>query len=275
MKDDLAEGNFDPATGALAYGFYFLERLSSRPAVSNIIKELAEALENLSWKSERGRYWKSKLKQDDSVYLGISHGTAAILVFLSKAIRAGVPINCFELVREASEYVVSHSRDNHATFFPVIVGESNDYHMHANNWCYGDPGTLYGLLQAALLLKDDRLRDFVLDKYKTVVKRENSETYLVAGYGLLYGNAGLAAMYRKCYEQTDAAFFAQAYNDQIRLLLDNYNPCDAVLGYKGYWNQEVEVTNYCMAEGLIGIALTLMGDKDRKMTCYFDPFFLF
>jgi lantibiotic modifying enzyme len=227
----------------------------------------------LSSKNAKGTFWKSKLKGDDSVYLGISHGTAALIMFFQKAVMSGIDFNWRDLIASASGYVVNNEWKGQPTFYPVIVGEQDGYSIFANNWCYGDPGTLYGLLQASLWLNDDELKKYTLEKFSHVVKRHNDNVYLVAGYGLLYGNAGLAMLYRKCHKLTKESFFNDAYHEHLDLLLANYNSCADFLGYRGYWNQDMEVTNYSFSEGMIGIALTLMADRDASFADYYHPFF--
>ena len=273
MQDELEQKNFDPATGALCYGFYFLSRLSSNPALKDTLRQLAQWLMDNSWKDEKGVYWKSKLQEDDPVYLGISHGSAAIIVFLIRCVQAGIEIDCRELVRQAAGYIRANELQQAPCFFPVIVGEGVQHKIFANNWCYGDPGTLYGLLEAALFLEDNELKEYVSGKFSAVVARRNDTTYLIAGYGLLYGHAGLAMLYNKCHELTGEAFLREAYEEQISLIVDNFNRCDKYLGFAGYWNQEFPVTNYKFCEGLIGIALVLMAYEDNAYSGYFRPLF--
>jgi len=273
MRADLAEKNFDPAIGALAYGFYYLTRLSSQPAVAAILEELCRELISLAFTDGRGMYWKSKLKNDDAIYLGMSHGSAAIICFLIKATEAGIPVDSKEVIRSAASFIIKSEYCNWAVLFPVAIGQDKPGHYWANNWCYGDPGTLYGLLQAGLFLQDEAITNYAIEKFRSVVDRQNGPNYLIAGYGLLYGHAGLAMIFGKCYRQMDLPFFKTAYEAQLKIVLDAFDPDHEMLGYTPYWNTEIPATAYSFSEGLIGIAMLLMTNSNPSITAYYEPFF--
>ena len=274
MKEDIHEGNFDPAIGALSFGYYFLSRIPSSVSAKTIIVELCEALISLSHKNERGVYWKSKLMKDDSVYLGLSHGIAGVIVFLIKAGLAGIEFKNKEIISQAVHYLKSCIVEDKPVFFPVVEGKLNENdELYANNWCYGDPGTLYGLLVAAFYLNDKDLRFFCMEKFKLVTERDNGQTYLIAGYGLLYGYAGLCMLYNHCYKLTGETFFLKAYEKNLQKIIDGFNPEDEFLGYSGFWNQEIAVTNYSFAEGFIGISFLLMSHIEPAYDNFYKPLY--
>lgn len=273
MIEDLETGNFDPAIGALSFGYYFLKRAQSDPKAIRHITTMCEHLQRLSRKSKRGLYWNSKLMDDDSIYLGISHGLASIIVFHYEATKAGVRTDFSNLIRGASDYILSCELQNQPVIFPVVDGKDNGKNLFANNWCYGDPGTLYGLLLASQFLNDKSLYVYTIEKFKDVVRRQNGSTFLIAGYGLLYGYSGLAMLYKKCHDLTNESFFKEASDQYLSVIIKAFEPEDEFLGYKGYWNQEIAVTNYSFAEGLTGISLFLMSQIDPLYEKTYRPLY--
>jgi hypothetical protein len=273
MQEDLAQKNFDPATGALAYGYYFLSRLPSTNKVEPILRELAIALQRLSFEDENGVYWKSKLKGDDSVYLGITHGSAAVITFLVQLTRKGVVLGMDGLIRKAALYIKNSELTNKAIIYPVVKGEPLDKPQYSNNWCYGDIGTAYGLFEAARHLNDEALYHHCLEVFRQIVQRPDGPPYLIAGKGLLYGYAGIALVCSHLHELTGCGFFSDAYTHMAMRVRGSYNPDDEFMGYRGYWNQELPVTNYSFFEGMIGISLFLMADSRPELQQSLKPLF--
>lgn len=272
LDDCLHQKNFDPVIGGLSYGYYFLARSHTSPfATQKVADTVSAILQNRHYDSENHVYWKSKLFENDPVYVGISHGILGINLFLMNA--AGNNKETIETVRSSCKYVQNTLLANGPVFFPVVHNKENGSDTYANNWCYGDPGTLYALFTCAQYLQDESLQQFCLEKLRACVTRERNDTYLIAGYGLVYGYAGLCMLYSRLYELTGEDFLLKAKKKMIANILNSFNEADEYLGYAGYWNQETAITNYSFSEGLIGIALVLMAERNPLIKQLYHPFY--
>lgn len=273
LHTEINKGNFDPINGALFYGYYFLSRSENCTLKTDAIISIVEFIDSISHRSDKGRYWKSKLKGDDSIYLGISHGISNIIIFLVYALRGKVlnyNSRIQSILEESCSFISNSKLLNHPLLFPIIIGKENETGIHSKNYCYGDHSTLYGLLEGYRYLNNKTAGHRCIAMFEEIERRGYNEPYLNAGYGLLYGRAGISMIYRRLYEITHHPFFEIAHKKQIECILNVYSPVCSDLGYKGYWNQHLEHTNYCFNEGIIGIAMELMSLKGNA---FHDQFF--
>ena len=272
LEEAMEAGNFDPAIGAVSFGNYFVARMRSNPDLEPVVARLCDQLVHHSHLAPEGRYWKSKLMNDDSVYIGLSHGIAGLNLFLIHAGKA-LGRDYRKLVSESCRFIVHSELKGEPVFFPVVHGKSNDAPIYANNWCYGDPGTLYGLMACAKYTGDEELEKFAQHRLRSCAFRERNETYLVAGYALLYGYAGLAMLYDNLASMTGQEFLNEAKRMIIERITGAFDPTDAYLGFRGYWNQEAAVTNYSFSEGMAGIAMLLMAETRPEIRQLYHPFY--
>lgn len=274
LEKQIKERNYDPATGALMYAPYFLERQDSLPA-NRALAAIDNLLFTAAKRSNGEAHWESYLKGHHTVYLGLSHGTAGVLNYLKrreKVIEAG---SLKDLMREAALYITNKQLINTPLFFPVEVGESyTEGQTYSNNWCYGDPGTLFGLSIAALQADDKNLVDHCNELLAVVSRRKLEYPYLATGQSLLYGIAGLSMLYYKLYEMLGQQYLYDSYSSYIKMLLSAFEPEDEFLGYKGYWNQSHPHINYSFSEGMIGIGLTLLCDQQPELSRFYKPAFI-
>lgn len=273
MRININLGNFDPITGFLGFGHYFLIRLNSKIELKAILNELLISIHKLEKNNDKGTYWISRLKQEPLIYLGFSHGCASILNFLTELSRRNILPVSIDLIKNAAYFLIKNELKDDPLIYPVILGKKNNKKIYPNSWCYGDLGVIYALLKASILLKDLELYDHVLGHLREISSRPKGYPYLDAGSGILYGTSGRAMLYHEMYEITKEIFLLNAYENQIEQIISSFNSKDEFLGYKAYWNQEMPHTNWAMSDGLIGIASTLMIylNKDYKNIIY--PFF--
>jgi lantibiotic biosynthesis protein len=274
LQDDIQAKNFDATSGSLALALYFYRRNNeiSRRAISEIVNQITA----LAQPGLNGVFWESQLKNDGAVYLGLSHGSASLINFLIILEKYHLSSGHRSLIDSASRFIINSKLQRLPVFYPVVVGEDNAVKTRwANNLCYGDPGTLYGLYQATEYLQDPELKSECLAQLKTAATRELSEPFLPTGYSVLYGYAGLALLYRKLYEQCREDFLSEAYESMTKRIVQKFDKNAPYLGYQGYWNQNFAFTNYSFAEGLIGIGLVLMGYVKPEINKHYETFYLF
>ncbi len=274
MKSEMEARNFDPITGVLAYGHYFLSRVKSRPELANIIQEINDFLLALAQEEKDGIYWKSQLKQDDSSYLGISHGSANVILFMVYSSLLLDRHDLKEPIRKACNYIVNNQIDHPYLVFPVIVGEDlSTYKVFPKHYCYGDYGTLYGLYRGFDYLQDEKGKELAVSLIQKSHDIGYEKPMLVAGPSLLYGHAGLAMLFRRFHQYSGVEAFEQVYYGFVEHLVERFNECDNFLGYHGYWNQSEKITNYSFFEGMLGISMLLMSVENDKIGRLFEEFF--
>jgi lantibiotic modifying enzyme len=194
-------------------------------------------------------------------------------VFTIYALRKGVDIDCTNQLYKAINYIKNNELKNGPVLFPVIVNQQNTKGLYPYNICYGDLGTAYSLMQAALFLNDDSLKEYAYNVFSRLLAIEYKDPYLIAGTGLLYGHAGIALTYYRLFELTGNKMFSDAYKSKIDEIAGKFHSGDEFLGYEGYFNQELPVINYTFFEGLIGIGAILMASQKPLQHHYIYEFF--
>lgn len=275
LYDEIKSKNFDPVTGALAYGQYFLKRTNSKN--HQIIKELVDFLITISCKDSNGNiYWESVFKEPKMIYLGITHGVTNIILFLINvqnmiSYRRG---DIEELIEGACKYIRSNELKNEPLVFPLIIGDNVNYDRIPKNYCYGDYGTLFGLYKGYQWLNDNEALGYCYQTFLTVHNKGYKSPYLNAGNSLLYGDAGIAMLFRNFYYLSEQNLFKEVYENKIMNIINSFKEDNYLLGYKGYWNQETKITNFCLSEGMIGIALELICYQRKDYKLHDEFFFL-
>ncbi|MDF1698754.1 MAG: hypothetical protein P1U56_23070 [Saprospiraceae bacterium] len=278
MDDEKEKLNYDPITGVLGYAFYVFSRIDAQPSYVQKIEEVVEFIFSIKVENEDNScHWISKLKEKDQVYLGITHGSAAIILFLRKAFDF---IQSEELKKEithtiekACRYIKNSEYDSHYLVFPIVKEELKYSSTYSKNYCYGDFSTIYSLYLGYQFLGDKEGMEYAKTCLLSAHARGYEKPFLDSGKSLLYGHAGLAMLLRSLYKQSNEDEILPIYNDRIDFLINSFDPCDEFLGYKGYWNQSLEHTNYSFFEGLIGIGIELLASIDKKQAFMYEEFF--
>lgn len=265
-QNRLSLGDFDPYTGGLLAGHYFLHRSDDAQRIN--ISVIINHLEKLAvYDNHSGLYWKSKLFDDDRIYLGLSHGLAAIIVFLSCAEERGIDTDiCKKLISGAVNYILSYQQavEVKGCFFPDIVGEADKGRL---GLCYGDMGVIYALYRAGMVLNDEALKANAVALMVQTTTRKTVDTNGIKDAGILYGASGVALIYDKMYRLTHNATFydsANAWYDAIISYQKETSKHKSTLGFEGFFNQHFAHTNYSFMEGLAGIGTTLMRAADKS-----------
>lgn len=274
MQDQIANYNYDPVTGAMAQGAYFLLR-SDSPVAKKALGFLDDFIVQSAIWEDGMAHWTSRLKEKDTIYLGLSHGSAALINYLvSRLQHQSSAHDMGRLIKGATDYILSKQLKEGPVFFPVEVGERyKDDQIYSNNICYGDPGTLYGLFKGLQYSQHSDSIEQVSQMIHLAAQRELKLPYLSSGYSLLYGKAGLYSLYSKLSVKLHSQKLSESAELILTDLIDAYNPNDEFLGYRGYWNQQIDTTNFSFSEGMMGIAITLLASTDPAIHDYTSAFF--
>jgi lantibiotic biosynthesis protein len=156
LSKAIQDEDFDPYTGGLMAGMYFLARSKSKAEIIPVLEKITLWLSDIARKDDHeNTYWVSKLFDKNNIYLGISHGLAIVMIYLCRMYEMGIQrIVVKEMLLSTSEYILSKELDFAADgyHFPNIVNEEKG--RTSLGLCYGDMGVAYALLRVGELLEN-------------------------------------------------------------------------------------------------------------------------
>lgn len=266
LEKAMDEKDFDPYTGALMYGSYFLGRSKSKPLLIPMLEKITIWLGKISKKDHQGNvFWVSKLFDKNNIYLGISHGLAAIMIYLCRVYEMGIQREMVkEMLINTSKYILKNELDFSTSgyHFPNIVNEENG--RTTLGLCYGDMGVGYSLLRAGILLKNEKITNKALSIFHNCATRKEFSEAGIRDAGILYGASGVALMFDKVYEMTRIREFYDVATDWYEKIIDFSNNENLTAGFEGHFNQHFKHTNIAFMEGMVGIGCTLIKYSDRE-----------
>ena len=242
-------------------------------------EDIVSFILDLRVKGDKGSYyWISKLKENDQIYLGATHGLAGIVLFLTQVSKMGLDLSMQQeidaSIKGACKYIkLQQYEKEHPLVFPIIVGELKYTKIYPKNYCYGDFTTIYGLFNGYNHLDDAKGLKYVKDCFKLAESKGFDAPYLDAGKSLLYGHAGTAMVSRNLFLDSGDKKYLSLYHNRVDYLISQFDPEDEYLGFKGYWNQGIPHVNFSFFEGLIGIAIELLCSIDSKRAYNHSEFF--
>lgn len=261
----LKAGDFDINSGAFSAGYFFLNRYyhekdeSSKNALLGIISALEKCA---VYYKENEVYWSSP-SLENQVYLGLSHGSAMIINFITKLFELKVidedNHNALNLLEKAVTFVINQKRDLESGYFPSKYPDEGIKEAQFTI-CYGDLGVLYSLYNASAILKNDQLRQETFELLIACTRRKEDIRYTFDG-GITYGASGVACVFKKLYEITNDAHFKLAYEYWYDQIL-KYRTLE-VKDFAGFRNrferlQDDKVFNLTFGWGIMGIGICLM-----------------
>ena len=275
LEDEMNAQNFDPVTGALRYGYYFLKRSATKTFARAQVYQLIDFILDIKQEDESGVYWISKLKSEDQIYFGLCHGNGGVVQFLTKVLDSGLFYREAQIkvtINKACNYILNASRPNEALIFPVIKGKVYTS-IIPKSYCYGDLSTLYTLLYAFTFAEDTASIQKTISLIELAHQKGYAPPYLNGGSGLLYGIAGNAMMFRKLQQLQPRNFLKEAYQEHIETVVSHFNSKNKFLGFQAHWNKEEPTTYYCFYEGMIGIGMELLAYKNPNSCINHEEFF--
>ncbi len=265
LQAHLRAGSYDPNNGALVVGYYYLMRLRSTDAVRPHLEELVDALAALAQPTADGSlYWISTFYRESRTYLCLSHGLAAVVMFLLAVKAQGIRTAlCTDLVGKAMRYLSSHRLDYATTghFFPSYVGNEAKTRL---GWCYGDLGIAYALFRSGQALHDEAAQQLGLEIFSVSTQRRDFANNNIEDAGLTYGTAGIATMYHKMHQLTGIPLFAATASFWFEETLRFAVHPNEYAGYQAAYNQSRSYNNSSYSEGIAGIGLALLACLDAQ-----------
>lgn len=267
MHSKIKIKDFDINSGAFASGLYILARYKQTKDLkyAKELEALVEGLNESAIEHNSGIYWHSP-SLDKEVYLGLSHGSAMIINFLSEVFKNGLSINKAKiLIQDAVNFVLYNKREQINGIFPICYYAENPLEISETQFsqCYGDLGIGYALLKSGKVLKDERIYDSGLEVLLECAKRKKSKHTEDAS--IVYGASGLACLFDEIFSIDKNILFKEASNywyETIRTYLTQNDNGKMSIKLRIPKN---DVNWFCsFGWGISGIGTTLIRFSDKS-----------
>ncbi|MEO0733403.1 MAG: lanthionine synthetase LanC family protein [Bacteroidota bacterium] len=270
-EKDFAERNVDFLHGPLGI-FYALLKWWPHPEAERGMNFILDRYLQQLKQDDRGiRVFNGVIfNQHEAEYnFSLSHGMTGHLLILAEAYRRGYRREQLRPVLEGMvRYISAQARPAQTpgqTRYPSYFVEDEAFWQTERpeafctrlGWCYGDLNVAMAFMKVGDVLKDQDLKNHGVEvAANTVVRTDAEETQIGKNPYVCHGASGLALTYGILYERTRLPAFATAQEHWLgftdRLLeeqLENYPALNVSLS---------------LLEGLSGIALTLLSEKQRQ-----------
>lgn len=266
-------GLYDLVSGLVGIGVYALERLPAEPA-RQLLELVVDRLREWAEPSEPGVTWftrpelippSARERVPAGYYnLGLAHGVPGVVSVLARAHGAGVAREAVEpLLEGAVAWILSQAlpEGGRATW-PYFVGPGVETRPARLAWCYGDPGVIVSLLDAADALGRADWAEAALAALDRAVARPPGSSD-VQGASVCHGAMGLAHLWNHMWQRTrsDALKESIAYWTTVALDMRTYE--DGLAGYS-VWIPESDadeggdVQGPGLLAGVAGVSLALV-----------------
>jgi len=256
------KGDLDLTSGFPSFAKYFV--LRNLDAKRHLLYKTLDKVIELAQSHENGSYWIFNLRnpEDPYVELGLGHGVTGVINYLLFLYKNNVySDDSIRLIHEGLSFIWSckeHDSEN-INLFPFNAFE--DVYIDYHNLAYGEIGIGYTFYNAGLLLHHQDYCDRGLHILLNTTKFKDADREAILEAGLIYGSAGLSALYKKLYHLTDHKDFLNAKNYWHQHLLQfKKNENSGWAGFKAYYNSEYDSINMAFGQGIAGIGVTLMTD---------------
>jgi lantibiotic biosynthesis protein len=265
-------GRFDLLSGLVGCGVYFLERYPKGYSRAGL-ELICSQLDSLSLKDSAGISWRSAtelLPEWQRPYspqgrydLGMAHGAAGVLQFLSRAIEILGPASGRKaLLQGGLQWLLSKANSaGPGLHFTAWVNPDGSSSPSRPVWCYGDLGIAAALSQC--LECDDRHNvDSVVDSILRRLSDLEPESFGVQDAGLCHGACGVAHIFNRLYQARQDRYLKELAIEWYSQALNFRQAGVGVGGYPKYRQtsdgKDAWVTKVDFLEGAVGVALSLL-----------------
>jgi hypothetical protein len=205
----------DIIVGLSGIGLYALTRLP-RPAAKQILNTIVERLWDKSEAIVRGRAWVSShfdsdvggprpTSYDGAIPIGLAHGSAGVIGFLSRVYQRLNSARARELLVEASRALPPLEFTPGKPCCPRMMDRNQQtWGVPAPSWCWGDIGVSLALIHAAKTTGDSRIRDYAMPLVMNVAHGFDGSSYVDTSlcHGLAGAVVGCSALHGLTGEST-------------------------------------------------------------------------
>lgn len=278
LKNKLINNDHDLESGSLASGYYFLARYKysgDNPKFKVILSQIVESLiDSAIFHESGGAFWRSP-SLNNSVFLGLSHGSAMVINFLSDPdVFAIAPERISLIIEKAIDFLLFNRRDFVGGIFPHCYYAKSPEAVEATqlSQCYGDLGVAYSLFKGSNITKRTAIRETAWNLLLECSQRKKQNN-LTFDASLVYGASGLSCIFSKLNDLTAQSEMAAA-RDYWFEKIPSYTGHDTTSGFKTGTSSidEPDFTeiNASFSWGISGIGITLIHLLDPKATPRFD-----
>lgn len=253
--------------GTLSTGYYFLSSYKynkdefSKSVLNLIVKAI---IENKIILNEEEVCWNSPTF-DNRVYLGLSHGSAMIITFLSKVIEFDVYIGdkkeLEDVLIKSITFLIRRERNYLHGYFPHTFVEDDKASITQLSMCYGDLGVLYAISNALRFLEIENLEEKINELLISTSQRRLNKIY-TQDSSILYGCAGLYYLYKDLYYRTNNEIYLKTYLYWFECIFkfrDSQKKDLAGFQFEYEKNNEIDKSaKFSFYWGIGGVGITLM-----------------
>jgi lantibiotic modifying enzyme len=267
---------FDLWEGCVGLGVYALERYPRHD--SKILLELlVEQLDRLATDSDKGISWFTSARtlpqRVQSTYpngfyaLGIAHGIAGVISFLSRVHALGIlPGTTGKLLEGAVSWLLAQKQSGPGLLFPQLVLPPGNTPLTTGTfgWCHGDLGLAAALISAAGHTGEPSWRAHAIEAAHAAAGYLNGSiqkrTYAEAV--LCHGTAGLGHLFNRIYQASGIERFREEARQWFKYTLSIRKPGNGIAGFSKLGMNEdgelVEQYDPGFIQGAAGVGLALL-----------------
>lgn len=277
LEADIVDNNFDTIHGSPSKLQYLINSENSSDVEKNIyVDNFIKSLYNNRQENEKGIYWYDIFEEEKGlVNLGLAHGLAAMLAFVSRLKEQGFKNPKIDiLIKGITKSLLTFKNDStHNSHFPDYFSElGNNKNVNSRlAWCYGDLGTSYAFLYSSIITENKDLKLEALKVINSVVKRgisdsklDHFEEYFFFDTAFCHGISGIVYILSKINQHLQNPLIEQRLNYWKSQLIHNLDIQLKIQDdiYYPWYRQDKEKTfvlDKCsMLTGLTGTGLVLL-----------------
>jgi hypothetical protein len=256
------KGDLDLTSGFPSVAKYFV--LRNLDDKKYLLQKTLDKVIELAKSHESGSYWVFNLRdtEDPYVELGLGHGVTGVVNYLLFLYKNNIyNEESLQLIHNGLSFIWA-CKENDAeniNLFPFNAFE--DIYIDYHNLAYGEIGIGYTFYNAGILLNQKDYCDKGLQILLNTTKFKDADQSAILEPGLIYGSAGLSALYKNMYNLTqhDAFLEAKDYWHQHLLQYKN-NENSSWAGFSAYYSKQYDSIHMALGQGITGIGIHLMTD---------------
>ena len=274
--------------GSFGIAFYLIGRIkdnSDRKFIDKVILIFEKIAELTIEDIEKSRGVSEILVIDESTHrtnCGLAHGHISHMILFSIFLKHFPENNIVKVGLQSCVACVlsfeSMDVTNVARFPSISVNKHTAQYNIPLGWCYGDQTISIGLLRAAEVLVDGKIKQKALSVAFSSSKRDianTSESYPNYDAGFCHGFSSIAYLNKKWYRNLGKEIFKLNYERYIKEVIDLGSSKSGIAGYRKYkGNGKFEEDTFGFLDGIIGIGIVLIDYLLEENDTGWDSFFL-
>ncbi|MDR0262195.1 MAG: hypothetical protein LBJ04_03125 [Sphingobacterium sp.] len=280
LLSDIEIGDFDFFSGALSSGYYYLNRYCHTrcQCSAQVLRQIAaEICKKACFLPGDAVCWES-VPYAFKVYLGLSHGSAMIINFLTKLFKLKIltpgnnPLE-HSILEKAVNFVMAQIKDDPEGIFPHFSDDVPENDSGQFTLCYGDLGVVFALVQANFVLDNQSLNIKLPELLVAISRRKFNINHTFDG-GILYGCSGIYQIFKLLHQQTgfDCLKGAKEY-----WYSEIFNRRDLMLETRSKFTMGLpqfdllnKTAKYSFAWGIAGIGCTLLHHENAALPDFYE-----